>query len=252
MGFQTYMPCDVLKPFVKLFAISESDQAESYCVLPDTGLVMGFQYSGRLSYVKDGVKIPLNPMGITGLRDSFRMFSNEKNTGTVLVIFSETGAAAFFQAPVHELFGESLSLDDLVLRSQMDVVSDELYEAKTEAERIKAVERFLVSRLKNVNDDLVNTAVSLIKQSGGMIRIAALCEKLYISQSQLEKRFRKTVGASPRKFASIVRFRNVLNAPAVNDLTALGLDAGYYDQAHFIKDFKAFTGQTPEQYFRKK
>jgi methylphosphotriester-DNA--protein-cysteine methyltransferase len=99
-------------------------------------------------------------------------------------------------------------------------------------------------------DELVNLAVSLIKQAAGNIKITSLAEQLHISQAQFEKRFRKKVGASPKKFASIVRLRNVLNMnPGKNNLLRAGLDAGYFDQAHFIKDFKSFTGQTPEQYF---
>ncbi len=253
MGFQTYIPADILQPFVKSLAISENDQAASYNVLPDTSIVMGFQYTGKLSYSCENNEVPLSTIGITGLRDTFRTFNNSKNIGTVLVIFSETGAAAFFNIPMHELFDQSLSLDDLVLRSQMDVVAEQLNEAKTEIERINVVEQFLISRINyKANDDLVNLAVTLIKQAGGNIKINLLSEKLNISQAQFEKRFRKIVGASPKKFASIVRLRSVLNATNISSYTTLGLDAGYYDQAHFIKDFKSFTGLTPEQYFKKK
>jgi AraC-like DNA-binding protein len=251
MSFRVYFPSDALKPFVKSFAISESERADSYRILPDTAIVMGFQYSGRLSYSSENETHSLSIAGITGLRDTFRVFHNTPDTGTVLVLFSETGAAAFFDQPLHELFGESLSLDDLVLRSQMDVVTEQLAEAKDDTERISVVEKFLLSRMKNKGaDELVNLAVSLIKQAAGNIKITSLAEQLHISQAQFEKRFRKKVGASPKKFASIVRLRNVLNMnPGKNNLLRAGLDAGYFDQAHFIKDFKSFTGQTPEQYF---
>jgi methylphosphotriester-DNA--protein-cysteine methyltransferase len=75
-------------------------------------------------------------------------------------------------------------------------------------------------------------------------------EQLHISQSALEKRFRQAVGASPKKFASIVRLKSVIKQyDGANSLTALGYEAGFYDQAHFIKEFKAFTGDTPEKFF---
>jgi AraC-like DNA-binding protein len=255
MSFRTYLPSDTLKPFIKSFAISESDISASYKVLPDTSIVMGFQYSGKLFYSKDNKTISLSAAGITGLNDTYKIFNNSENIGTVLVIFSETGAASFFNQAMHEIFSLSLSLDDLILRSQIDIVAEQLNEAKSDLERIAVIENFLLARLNyKTKDELVNLAVILIKQYAGNIKIAQLTEKLNISQSQFEKRFRKIVGASPKKFASIVRLRHILHSTPVkeNNLTQIGLDAGYFDQAHFIKDFKVFTGQTPELFFGKK
>jgi methylphosphotriester-DNA--protein-cysteine methyltransferase len=136
----------------------------------------------------------------------------------------------------------------------MDVVLEKINEAKNDTERIAAVEEFLLSRLnQKAADDLVALAVNLIRQHGGNIKMTALAETLNISQSQFEKRFRKIVGSSPKKFASLVRLSSVTKAkPEKNGLINLGIDSGYFDQAHFIKDFKSFTGQTPEQFFSKR
>lgn len=251
MGYIHYIPCDSLKPYVKSFAISVNENAGSYKILPGTSVVMGFQYAGALSFTDKDITTPLSNAGVTGLLDTYRIFSNKPNTGTVLVTFTETGAASILKVPVHELYGKSLSLDDLLLSSQMDVVVLQLNEAKTNEERINVVERFLIARVQAVvKDELVNAAVNIIKQHAGTLKVTALAEKLYISQSRLEKRFRAVVGASPKKFSSIVRLNHLANtSPQKNKLTSLGLDAGYYDQAHFIKDFKSFTGQTPEEFF---
>lgn len=254
MSFATYIPCGILLPFVKSIAISINAEASSYKILPGTSIVMGFQFSGKLSYSQPNNTIPLNSSGVTGLMNSYRIFNNSANTGSVLVMFTEVGASAFFKEPLHEIFDQSIGLDDFILRSQMDVVLEQINASDSDVKKIKAVERFLISRLNHqVTDHLVSFAVNLIKQSYGQIKMAALTESLNISQSQLEKRFRKIVGASPKKFASIVRFNAVLQAnPRVNTLTQLAFDSGYFDQAHFIKDFKSFTGQTPEQYFKPK
>jgi methylphosphotriester-DNA--protein-cysteine methyltransferase len=102
-------------------------------------------------------------------------------------------------------------------------------------------------------DKLVLAALALIHRSKGNIRIKELTEQLFISQSPLEKRFRQVVGASPKKFASIVRLKNIIQQyDTVNSLTELGYENGFYDQAHFIKEFKAFTGDTPEKFFSDK
>ncbi|WP_369803585.1 helix-turn-helix domain-containing protein [Mucilaginibacter sp. MD40] len=73
---------------------------------------------------------------------------------------------------------------------------------------------------------------------------------LNISQSPLEKRFRALVGASSKKFAGIVRARHVLNALNKNDQDTADYLSAFYDQAHFIKDFKKFSSMTPEHYLK--
>jgi AraC-like DNA-binding protein len=247
----TFLPCDILKPFVKSFAVSEVEQESSYKVLPDTGLVIGFQYKGRLNKIENNRSTALAISGITGLADRSRTFRNSNNIGTVLVFFREAGAVQFFRQPLHELFRESVSLDNFMLRSELLFLEEELAEAKSEDKRISAVERFLIARLKNTEPDkLVLTALALIHKSKGNIRISELVDQLNISQSPLEKRFRHAVGASPKKFASIVRLKNIVQQHTPkSSLTELGYQAGFYDQAHFIKEFKNFTGETPEKFF---
>ena len=95
---------------------------------------------------------------------------------------------------------------------------------------------------------MVIEAVRRIYQQKGNVRIKQLSTELYISQSPFEKRFRKIVGTSPKKFADIVRFNTVLhdlNTPRT--LLDICYDHHFFDQAHFINDFKKYTGSTPEE-----
>lgn len=252
--FDQYIPSSVLRPYIKYFTISESEHEDTYKVLPGTSLVMGFQYQGRLSYLAEGMENRLSAAGITGLHNRFRVFRNSEKTGSILVYFNEAGASSFFKNPLHELFSESLSLDHFIPQPLLDDIREQLSEARTDKERIDVIERFLISRLGSSDTDLlVVSAIQLIKQSKGSIRMKDLAAKLTISQSPLEKRFRKIVGASPKKFASIVRLNAVISKfPKAKSLTEMGYECGYYDQAHFIKDFRLFTGETPEQFFLKK
>jgi YesN/AraC family two-component response regulator len=254
MKFNTYIPCDILKPFVKSFAVQESTIENTYKVLPDTSLVIGFQYRGRLSRIHNGQESSLSVSGVSGLADYSRTFKNSPRIGTVLIFFKEAGATPFFKQPLHELFRESVSLDNFMLRSELLCLEEQLAEAKTDTQRIASVEHFLISRMANTEPDkLVLAALSLIHKSKGNIRIKELMEQLHISQSPLEKRFRQAVGASPKKFASIVRLKNVIQQyNTVSSLTELGYETGFYDQAHFIKEFKTFTGDTPEKFFSDK
>lgn len=214
----------------------------TYKVLPDTGVVIGFQYKGRLFRVEDGNPTPLSISGISGLADHSRAFRNLPGTGTILVFFKEAGAAPFFRQPLHELFRESVSLDNFMLRSELFCLEEQLVEAPTNPERIALLEKFFIGRMtQSEPDKLVLAALALIHQSKGNVRIKDLALQLHTSQSPLEKRFRAAVGASPKKFASIVRLKNVLQQyPTADSLTGLGYEAGFYDQAHFIKRVQGF------------
>jgi len=252
MKFDKHLPTDKLKDYIRYYVVSEMDLESEYKVFPSSGLVMGFQYKGRISSVKDQTVHKMTSAGITGIFDTYKVFRNSDNIGTVLVYFSEAGFAHFSSLPANELSGLVVSLDDIFEKSKVDETKEKLAAVSTDRQRIKIVEQFLLSQLRDIRTDkLIVEAVKLIYQSGGTIRIKELHEKLFISQSPFEKRFRKIVGTNPKKFASIIRFNSVLEGldPA-RPLTDICYENNFFDQAHFIKDFRQFTGETPEQFRR--
>jgi AraC-like DNA-binding protein len=261
-----YLPSGSLRPFIRSFTIEETEEPAIRKVLPGTWTVMGFQFRGSLSIVApasqtpdppllaapDCRDTPLTPSGITGLQDSFRLFRNSAGTGTLLVHFTETGAANFFATPLHLFFNGSYSLGDFILASEIGRLEDRLTTAPDHPARIALIEHWLLGRLSpDKKDLLIEAAVARIQSAKGQLRIASLSQELYISPSRLEKRFRTIVGTSPKKFAGLVRLQQLLKTtPADGDLTALAYEAGYFDQAHFIHDFTAYTGLTPTDFFR--
>lgn len=252
MRFDKFIPTDRLKPYIRYFVVSENDVETEYKILPSTGLVIGFQYREQLATIKDKKENKLSSAGITGISDGYKIFKNSANIGTILVCFTETGFAHFASHPANELFNLSISLDNIFNKSEVKEVEEKLSLSITDKQRIKIVEQFLLSQLKDIQTDkLIVEAVKLIYQSKGTIRIKELNEKLFISQSPFEKRFRKVVGTTPKKFASIIRFNTVLdNLNKTKSLTEICYENNFFDQAHFIKDFKQFTGDTPEDFKR--
>jgi len=252
MRFDKHIPTDQLKSYIKYFVVSENELENEYKVFPSSGLVIGFQYKGQLGIIKEKTESKLNSAGITGISDSYKIFKNSAHIGTVLVYFTEIGFTHFASHPANELFNLSLSLDDIFEKSKVTEVEEKLTVASTDQQRIKVVEQFLLSQLKDIQTDkMIVEAVKLIYQSNGTIRIKELNEKLYISQSPFEKRFRKVVGTTPKKFASIIRFNTILNSlNNSKSLTEICYENNFFDQAHFIKDFKQFTGDTPENFKR--
>lgn len=252
MRFDKFLPAEALRPFIRHFVLSDHGGETEYKVFPSLGLVMGFQYRGQLSTVLDDKENKLATAGITGISDSYKVFKNSADAGTIFVFFTETGFTQFAARPAHELFNQSLSLDDIFDKSKVGETEEKLSLAKTDKQRIQIVEQFLMAHLKTTQTDrLVVEAVKLIYQSKGTIKIKDLNEKLFISQSPFEKRFRKLVGTTPKKFASIVRFNTVLdNLGNTKSLTDICYENNFFDQAHFIKDFKKYTGDTPENFKR--
>ena len=81
-----YHPSDPLKPFIERFIISEEAAENVYKVLPGTGVVVGFQFKGRLYQVKDGNPVELSRSGITGLNDTYKLFKNSDLYSIALAI----------------------------------------------------------------------------------------------------------------------------------------------------------------------
>lgn len=247
MNFQTYIPSKALSPFVKNYLIIDAQQEQLNKVLPETHLVMAFRYKGRVDQLINNVTHTLAPAVISGLRKSERLLKYTENTGNLLVLFKEAGASAFFREPLHELFQESISLDNFIPTQDVADLEDQLAEASHHKQRINLVEQFLLSRLCHPKTDpLITVALERIQATKGIIKIKDLTNSLCISQDAFEKRFRRAVGASPKQYAYIIRMKSVLfNIKKKQKLTDVAFDAGYFDQSHFNKDFKLFTGQSP-------
>ncbi|MCR6641231.1 MAG: helix-turn-helix domain-containing protein [Sporocytophaga sp.] len=252
MKFDKHPPSEKLKPYIKHFVVSENLVENEYKVFPSSGLVIGFQYKGQLSTIHNNTESKLTSAGITGISDSYKIFKNSANIGTILVYFTEIGFTHFSSNPANELFNLSIALEDIFDKYEVREVEEKLASATTDQQRIKIVELFFLTQLKDIHTDkLIIEAVKLIYQSKGTIRIKELNEKLNISQSPFEKRFRKIVGTTAKKFASIIRFNSIINNLNSNkSLTEICYENNFFDQAHFIKDFKQFTGDTPENFKR--
>ncbi|MGV3630838.1 MAG: helix-turn-helix domain-containing protein [Bacteroidota bacterium] len=254
MRFDEIIPAEHLRPYVKRFVISEAREQSNYKVFPSTELVIGFQYGGSLALCENNHLIPLKSAGITGISDHVKVFQNSPDIGTILVFFTETGVSHFSTLPVNELFNQSVSLEHLFDKHKIARVEEKLKISETVGERIRIVEHFLMSEIKHETEDLlILEAVRQIYLSGGNIRVKELNEKLFISQSSFEKRFRKIVGTSPKKFASIVRFNAVLKDLGTGkSLIEICYENNFFDQSHFIHDFQKFTGESPEHFIKQK
>jgi AraC-like DNA-binding protein len=252
MNITDYIPTTLLKPFIKTYKIIESQGELLNRVLPDSSLAIAFRLKGQVNYVADNHLHPLPSTVISGLRTSVRLINYVKDTTTIIVQFKEAGATAFFKAPLHELFEDTIALDHLINRQQISLIEEQLSEAGNNRQRINIIEHFLCSILyPKRQDELITTAIEKIHATKGAIKMKALAGSLYLSQDAFEKRFRKTIGTSPKQFSSIIRMKSIIHSQqTIHTLTDIALGAGYFDQPHFNNSFKRFTGLSPTDFFK--
>ena len=97
--------------------------------------------------------------------------------------------------------------------------------------------------------DYTIEAVKLIRSTRGNISMDDVCRQVYVSPRQLQRSFRTTLGTGPKTYMRIIRFRNAFNQiqrlEQHGGWAGLSYELGYSDQAHFIRDFKEFTGTVP-------
>jgi AraC-like DNA-binding protein len=244
-------PCEALRPFVKRFLVVEFPTAHKDSFLPVTGMLAGFCFKGHC--ILDG-KIKVSVAAVTGLSDRPRQYEHSGNSGVVLAAFTAPGAAALLRHPADEFFNDAVAIDDILGNStELNRIHERLAEAPNHARRIQVVEDFLVARGSDAQpDSFVSAAVSKIEEVKGIVRVEELARRVGLSQSALERRFRKVTGASPKKFASIVRLRHFVRLRATGaDLTSIAFAWGYCDQSHFINDFKQITGLAPKSFFQR-
>lgn len=241
-------PTPALRPYIRQFLVVEYNSGVSSRLLPRPGIVTAFRFKG--SCLVNGASAP--PTLVTGLSDQARVLTHSGNCSNVIAMFTPTGASAFLSEPLEELFNGSMPLDAQVKRSHLDRIEEQVAEAPHHHGRVAAIERLLLEHLRPRRPDpAVSAAIDAIHRSRGTARIAGLARELGLSQSALERRFRRVVGASPKKFAALVRLRHVIRLRhAGMSLTQVAHSAGYADQAHFIKDFRRIAGETPESFFR--
>jgi len=173
---------------------------------------------------------------------------------TLGVRFRPGGAAVFLPFPV-DLLGDAEVPVDAVFGAAGARLVGRLGAAPSDEARVSIVEEFLDSRLLAGGGAPENSPVAFAVRrmlASPRYSVSGLAHDCGWSPRQLERRFRAETGLSPRLLARIIRFQRVLRALGREDAewVSVALDCGYSDQPHLIRDFRAFTGQTPAAFRR--
>lgn len=155
--------------------------------------------------------------------------------------------------PVSELHDTLFSLDSFFKPSEIDEIVSRLRESTSIEEKFRTLEAFLLRRTEIPDiDPRLPYAIAALKFQRHF-RIDELSETLCLSSRGLLKLFKKHVGISPAHYKKIARFNQaasaILNRPE-SPLTQIAIECGYYDQAHFIKDFRECGGISPSEFLQ--
>ncbi len=160
------------------------------------------------------------------------------------------GARRFFGMPMGEITSQTVELEDLIGPAAGEL-AERLAETPDWGARIDLFERAIAERVLAAPpvDPRLEWAWERLLESDGAAPIGELAAELGWSRRHLAVRFRSELGMTPKALARLLRFeRAAKRLRAGDELADLALDAGYYDQAHFNRDFRAFAGTTPTDY----
>lgn len=236
-------PSDRLRPFVKHYWVvswnleEQSPYLQNVVPNPCVNMVMEDHQSG-----------------IYGA--SSRMYTQKiEGEGQVFgVKFHPGGFFPFIQSPLYKLTDQSLTLEDVFgddgieyeqqLKTQMDIEG-----------KMALTEALLLKHLPNKDESVVkiNQIITHILEDSELTQVEQLCRISQINKRTLQRLFSQYVGISPKWVIRLYRLQNAaesIDNGSHQDLLKLSADLGYYDQSHFIKDFKSIVGKTPEEYTR--
>lgn len=185
-----------------------------------------------------------------GLYDRPVTVASRGSARCIQVDLTPTGAQAFFGQPLGAMANLILSLDD-VLGPQAARLIDELEAARTWSDRFDRLDKALLDRIGTSKPapDLVTNAWGLLQLSCGTASIETVAGKLGCSRKHLAASFREHIGLSPKTAARVIRFNSVLDGlRARRSFADIAFHCGYSDQAHMIRECRAFTGLAPKQF----
>jgi hypothetical protein len=259
LKYQTFQPHQNLGSLIKCYWTLEVPAQGDYqkqLIIPDGCIEMFFILGDDVKRYTTEDKFIVQPreMVLGQITEPFFI----EPTGYVnsfAVRFYPYGFANFVSIPIKKLANKETPLKILFGEKPAQELGQKIKQAADTNKRIKIVETFLLNKLKDkaTIDTIVKTTVDALLLTKGSTPINSILKNDLSKRRQIERKFFKKVGISPKKLGKVIRLqaalKMLLNRPSEN-LTKVAYDNEYYDQAHFTKDFKEFTGTTPKEFLQ--
>lgn len=257
MNYQTFQPHSDLASVVKCYwtlEIPPLKDVQRQRIIPDGCIDMIFILGDDVKRYTSGDEFILQPreMVLGQITDAFYV----EPTGYVnsfAVRFYPFGFANFVSTPINTLANKETPITELLGEEPARQLSRAIQEAKDTEQRIAILENFLLARLSESTtiDNIVKATIDTLLQTKGSAGINTILGSDLSKRRQLERKFMKQIGISPKQLGKVIRLQTalkmMLNTPS-ESFTSIAYESDYFDQAHFIKDFKEFTGTTPKEF----
>jgi len=251
---KSYKPTGFLSKYIDryyIFDISTENNIELLPVLPGTGLELIF-------YMNTPFRINNEPLPKAHtICPRIITYFNTVKEGSFLSVRFRSGAFRHFSStPFSELNNAYFSVQDLWgkkgehLLHTVENISDI-------QQKINSIELFLTEAFNTYHipkNDKWDTIIDDLYYNFESNSIEDFSKKTKLSLRQFERNFKSQFGLSAKEFQKITRFQDVIKKVLLNrnpDYLNTILDNGYFDQSHFIKEFKSLTNKTPLEYFKK-
>ena len=257
MLYQTFKPSIRLAPYVRFFWALEGEVAPGdefvHRSMADGCVEIVFHYRTLFDEVDaDGNRIFSPVSSIQAQSTAFRRFATDKSFGIFGAYLYPYAIPRLFSYPASDFTNISPDLGS-VFGSKGKSLEDQMIVASDNGSRVEIVTRFLESKLNASRRELpsIYRAIHSILDAAGDIRITELAREHDLSTRQFERKFKELAGLNPKLYSRVARFQAATQQKfaGVRDLTEIAYACGYYDQSHFINDFRQFSGYTPKEYF---
>ncbi|MEO1588938.1 MAG: helix-turn-helix transcriptional regulator [Bacteroidota bacterium] len=257
MRGKIFEPSKELEAFVMCYWTLDFPRTETpqiNTIVPDGTMKMIFHYGGLYwHHPEDGERFLQPRCFLIGQLTRPYVVEPEGDTGTFVIRFHPNGFLPFATIPIKEMENQPISLERLYGEEGKEL-ERKILAASSTTERIAIAEQFLLKRLTDARtiDEIVQSTVDTILSANGQISVNELSEKNQVNRRQLVRKFSTTIGLSPKQLSKTMRLQAALKALLTQEkakLTELAYDNEYYDQSHFIKDFKEFTGLSPKEFY---
>ena len=186
---------------------------------------------------------------LAGISTRFGIIDTAEQECVAGIAFRPGGTVPFFRMPAHELCDADIPLEFAWDRARAARLREQLLACTSAAAKLDILERTMAEALQAYTlDRVVAFALEAFAESPDILAVA---DRVGLSSRRLTERFKIAVGLGPKRYCRIVRFQRALQWAERGrsvDWTRIALDCGYFDQAHFIHDFRAFSGITPTGY----
>lgn len=257
MEYQTFEPHPDLQSFVKCYwtlKVPFQEGTQRQRIIPDGCLEMIFILADDVKRYTSENEFIIQPreMVLGQITEPFFV----EPTGTVnsfAVRFYPYGFANFVKTPINKLANKETPLALLFGEERSRELSQRIKQGRDSGERIETVEAFLLGLLRDsaTIDNIVKQTIDTMLSGKGSTPINTILRDDLSKRRQLERKFVTQIGISPKQLGKVIRLqaalKMLLNRESEN-LTRVAYESEYYDQAHFIKDFKEFTGVTPKEF----